>query len=115
MANMSNALIAHDHRISQQGEPNHVFQQIQPPNLKIQEVEDEDDKVVVELEDEFYTLEEIESMDNPAKAFMAWKFKNFKFKKNKPFRTQGQYSRFNKTGSSKDTGGRWWIQIWDGG
>ena len=44
-------------------------------------------------------------MDNPAMAFMARKFKNFKFKKNKPFRAQGQYSKFNRTGSSKDTGG----------
>ena len=40
-------------------------------------------------------------------AFMARKFKNFKLKKNKPFRAQGQYSRFNKTGSSKDTGGNY--------
>ena len=108
MANMTNALISLDPKISQQGESSHVFHQIQPPTLKIEEVEDEDDRVVVALEDdddddEFYTLEEMESMDNPAMAFMARKFKNFKFKKKKPFRTQGQYSRFNKTGSRKDT------------
>ena len=58
---MSNVLIAHDPRISQQGVPSHAFQQIQPPTLNIEEVEDEDDKVIVELEDddedEFYTLE----------------------------------------------------------
>ena len=42
MANMSNALIAHDPRISLQGESSHVFQQIQPHTLKIEEVEDED-------------------------------------------------------------------------
>ena len=109
MANMSNALIAHDPRISQQGEPSHAFQQIQPPTLKIEEVEDEDDKVIVELEDddedEFYTLEEMENMDNPAMDFMATNFKIFKFKKNKAFRAQGQYSKFNRTGSNKDTGG----------
>ncbi|WOG95120.1 hypothetical protein DCAR_0414422 [Daucus carota subsp. sativus] len=52
MANMSNALIAHDPRISQQDEPSDVFQQTQPPTLKIEEVEDEDDKVIVELEDD---------------------------------------------------------------
>ena len=63
-------------------------------------MEQEDDD-----EDEFYTLEEMESMDNSAMAFMARKFKNFKFKKNIPFRAQGQYSRFNRTGASKDTGG----------
>ena len=49
MTNMYNALIFHDPRISQQGEPSHVFQQNQPPTLKIEEVEDEDDKVIVEL------------------------------------------------------------------
>ena len=52
MTNMSNALIAHNPRISQQGESSHIFQQSQPPTLKIEEVEDEDDKVVVDLEDD---------------------------------------------------------------
>ena len=67
-------------------------------------MEDEDDKVVLEEEDEYCTLEEMKSMDNPAMEFMARKFKNLKFNKNKPFTSQGQYSRFHRTGSSKDAG-----------
>ncbi|KAL1815668.1 hypothetical protein ACET3Z_018242 [Daucus carota] len=47
----------------------------------------------------------MENMDNPAMDFMATNFKIFKFKKNKAFRAQGQYSKFNRTGSNKDTGG----------
>ncbi|WOG82403.1 hypothetical protein DCAR_0101567 [Daucus carota subsp. sativus] len=77
----------------------------QPPTLNIEDVEDEDDIVVLELEDEYCTHEEMVSMDNPAMAFMERKFKNLKFKKTKPFKSQGQYSRFNKIGSSKDVGG----------
>ena len=107
MANMTNALISLDPKISQQGESSHVFHQIQPPTLKIEEVENKDDKVVVELEDEDYTLEEIENMDNPAMAFMARKFKKIKFKKNKPYRT---VSTQGSTGLFKQ--GYWWKLWW---
>ena len=131
MANMSNALIAHDPRIGQQGEYIHIFQQSQPTSLKTEEEENEDDKVVLELEDdeedEYYTLEKMESMDNPAMAFMARKFKNLKFKRKQAVSNL----RVSSQGSTRlvrvrmlvetlmmDTNQGWWIdrsevlQLW---
>jgi gag-polypeptide of LTR copia-type/Zinc knuckle len=107
MANMSGALVAQDPRIS---EPPQLTQQNQVSYLKIEEVDnDDEDKVVLELKDvedeDFYTIEEMESMDNPTMAYMAKRFKNFRFRRNKPFKPQGQSSRFNKGSTSKAAGG----------
>ncbi|KAK1384584.1 hypothetical protein POM88_022319 [Heracleum sosnowskyi] len=47
----------------------------------------------------------MEKMDNPIMAYMAKKFKNIRFKRNKPYKSQGQTSRFSKGSSSKVEGG----------
>lgn len=63
--------------------------------LQLKDVEDED----------FYTIEEVESMDNPTMAYMAKRFKNIKFRRDKSYKPQGQSSKFNKGGFSKNSGG----------
>ncbi|KAK1360204.1 hypothetical protein POM88_044678 [Heracleum sosnowskyi] len=71
----------------------------------IEEVVEDDEKGVLQLKDvedeDFYTMEELESMDNPTMAYMAKKFKNFRFKKDRSFGPQGQASKFTKGSSSK--------------
>ncbi|KAK1394274.1 hypothetical protein POM88_013330 [Heracleum sosnowskyi] len=56
-------------------------------------------------DEDFYSLEEMEKMDNPTIAYMAKKFKNIRFKRNKPYKSQGQTSRFSKGNFSKGEGG----------
>jgi hypothetical protein len=107
MANMSGALVAQEPKVS---EPPQVTQKSQVPYLKIEEVDDEEeeDKVVLQIKDvedeDFYSIEEMESMDNPTMAYMAKRFKNFRFRRDKPYKPQGQSSRF-KGSTSKAVGG----------
>ncbi|KAK1373504.1 hypothetical protein POM88_029697 [Heracleum sosnowskyi] len=105
MANMSSALVAQVPRITQPSEALQITQPTHVQSLKIEEVVEDDEKVVLQLKDvedeDFYTMEELESMDNPTMAYMAKKFKNFRFKKDRSFRPQGQASKFTKGSSSK--------------
>ncbi|KAK1377988.1 CCHC-type domain-containing protein [Heracleum sosnowskyi] len=108
MANVSGALVAHVPRITQ---PVEVLQTTQPasvPSFKIEEVVDDDEKVVLQITDvedeDFYSLEEMEKMDNPTMAYMAKRFKNIRFKRNKPFKSQSQTSRFSRSNTSKVEG-----------
>ncbi|KAK1401825.1 hypothetical protein POM88_001430 [Heracleum sosnowskyi] len=105
MANMSSALVAQVPRITQPSEVLQITQPTPVQSLKIEEVVEDDEKVVLQLKDvedeDFYTMEELESMDNPTMAYMAKKFKNFRFKKDRSFRPQGQASKFTKGSSSK--------------
>ncbi|KAK1366507.1 hypothetical protein POM88_042068 [Heracleum sosnowskyi] len=105
MANMSSALVAHVPRITQPSEVLQITQPTPAQSLKIEEVVEDDEKVVLQLKDvedeDFYTIEELESMDNPTMAYMAKKFKNFRFKKDRSYKPQGQASKFNKGSSSK--------------
>lgn len=75
MANMSGALVAHEPKTLQINEPPQISQQTQVPSIKIEEVLDDEEKVVLQpcdVEDEdFYTVEEMESMDNPTMTYMA--------------------------------------------
>ncbi|KAK1369485.1 hypothetical protein POM88_035577 [Heracleum sosnowskyi] len=109
MANMYGALVAHVPRITQPSEGVQITQPDQVPSLKIEEVVDDDEKVVLQLtnveDEDFYSIEEMENMDNPTMAYMAKKFKNIRFKRNKPYKSQGQTSRFSKGNSSKVEGG----------
>ncbi|KAK1384616.1 hypothetical protein POM88_022351 [Heracleum sosnowskyi] len=109
MANMSGALVAHAPRITQPSEETQVTQPAPVPTLKIEEVVDDEEKVVLQITDvedeDFYSLEEMEKMDNPTMAYMAKKFKNIRFKRNKSFKPQGQTSRFSRGNSSKVEGG----------
>ncbi|KAK1401552.1 hypothetical protein POM88_001157 [Heracleum sosnowskyi] len=109
MANMSGALVAHVPRITQHSEETQVTQPALVPTLKIEEVVDDEEKVVLQITDvedeDFYSLEEMEKMDNPTMAYMAKKFKNIRFKRNKSFKPQGQTSRFSRGNSSKVEGG----------
>ncbi|KAK1368900.1 hypothetical protein POM88_034992 [Heracleum sosnowskyi] len=109
MANMSGALVAHVPRITQPSEEAQITQPASVPSLKIEEVVYDEEKVVLQITDvedeDFYSLEEMEKMDNPTMAYMAKKFKNIRFKRNKPFKPQGQTSRFNRGNSSKVEGG----------
>ncbi|KAK1397160.1 hypothetical protein POM88_007023 [Heracleum sosnowskyi] len=105
MANMSSALVAHVPRITQPSEVLQITQSTPTQTLKIEEVVEDDEKVVLQLKDvedeDFYTMEELESMDNPTMAYMAKKFKNFRFKKDRSYKPQGQASKFSKGSSSK--------------
>ena len=69
---------------------------------------DDEENVVLQLTDvedeDFYSLEEIESMDNPTMAYMAKRFKNIKFRRDKSYKPHGQSSKFNKGNSSKAIG-----------
>ncbi|KAK1379369.1 hypothetical protein POM88_026113 [Heracleum sosnowskyi] len=47
----------------------------------------------------------MESMDNPTMAYMAKKFRNMRFKRDKPYKPQGQTFKFSKGNSSKAAGG----------
>ncbi|KAK1373475.1 hypothetical protein POM88_029668 [Heracleum sosnowskyi] len=105
MANMSSALVAHVPRITQPSEVLQITPSTPTQTLKIEEVVEDDEKVVLQLKDvedeDFYTMEELESMDNPTMAYMAKKFKNFRFKKDRSYKPQGQASKFSKGSSSK--------------
>ncbi|KAK1397704.1 hypothetical protein POM88_007567 [Heracleum sosnowskyi] len=105
MANMSSALVAQVPRITQPSEVLQITQPTPVQSLKIEEVVEDDEKVVLQLKDvedeDFYTMEELESMDNPTMAYMAKKFKNFRFKKDRSYKPQGQASKFNRGSSSK--------------
>ncbi|KAK1360638.1 CCHC-type domain-containing protein [Heracleum sosnowskyi] len=109
MANMSGALVAQVPRITQPNEATQVIQPAPISTLKIEEVVDDEEKVVLQLTDvedeDFYSLEEMEKMDNPTMAYMDKKFKNIRFKRNKPYKSQGQTSRFSKGNFSKVEGG----------
>ena len=52
------------------------------PSTKSEIVEAEIDEVSGELEDEFYTQEELEQLEDKSMAYMAARFKHIKFRKN---------------------------------
>ncbi|KAK1382655.1 hypothetical protein POM88_020390 [Heracleum sosnowskyi] len=85
MANMSGALVAHVPRITQPSEEAQITQPASVPSLKIEEVVDDEEKVVLQItnveDEDFYSLEEMEKMDNPTMAYMAKKFKKHKIQK----------------------------------
>ena len=105
---MSGALVAQDPNPAQVCEPKQSHQLPQAPTLRIEELEDDEEKVILKLKDvedeDFYTIEEMEDMDNPTMAYMAKRFKNIRFKRDKPYKFQNQGSRFNKGSSSKAAG-----------
>ena len=61
---------------------------------------DDEENVVLQLTDvedeDFYSLEEIESMDNPTMAYMAKRFKNIKFRRDKSYKPHGQQGKLIK-------------------
>lgn len=83
-------------------------------SIKIKEVVDEEEKVVfnaknVEYND-FYTIEEMKSMDNPTMSKMENKFSNIRFRRNKSLKPIIQSLTPNKrftsrAGSSETNGG----------
>lgn len=54
------------------------------PSTKSEIVEAEIDEVSVDPEDEFYTQEELEQLEDKSMAYMAARFKHIKFRKNPP-------------------------------
>lgn len=94
MANVSNALIVK--------EPMRMERSSTSQKQKDEEVEDDDVEESSAKdesdEDEYYTIEELERMDNKSLAFMAKKFGNLRFKKNRSFkpRSKPNFSSFNK-------------------
>ena len=107
MANLSNALVAQDPKAPKNCE----FSQTslcQLSSLKEKEVTDDKERVVLDIEDvedeDFFTQEELDKMDNPMMAYMARKFKNVRFNRNKSYKPKGQMSRFNRGGFSRNAG-----------
>ena len=109
MANMSSALVAQEPKTLQIVEPPQISQPTQVPSLKIEEVLDDEESVVLKLKDvedeDFYSIEEMENMDNPTMAYMARRFKNIRFKRDKSYKPQGQTSKFSKGNTSRAAGG----------
>ncbi|KAK1392869.1 hypothetical protein POM88_011925 [Heracleum sosnowskyi] len=106
---VSGALVAHEPKVTQPCEALQILQPTQMSSLKIEEVVDDEEKVVLQLNDvedeDFYSIEEMERLDNPTMTYMAKKFKNIRFKRDKPYKPQGPTSRFSKGSSSKAAGG----------
>lgn len=85
--------------------------------LRIGEIVDEDqdskNSAVDDEESEFYSLKELDAMENSSYAFMARKFPNLRFKRNQPFKANHQSSssfnkgktlkKFNKSGYKTGT------------
>ena len=61
MANMSSTLVAHEPKITQPSEAMQIIQSTQVPSLKIEEVVDDEERLVLQLKDvedeDFYTIE----------------------------------------------------------
>lgn len=60
---------------------------------------------MLELKDvdgeDFYTIKELEGMDNLTMAYMVNKFLNMRFRRNKAYKPNGQTSKFNRGNTSK--------------
>lgn len=105
MVNMSSALVSHEPKPIQISKGSQAPQSSSSSCIKIEEITEDEEKVVLELKDvedeDFYTIEELKNMDNQTMAYMAKKFSNLRFRKNKPYKSKGQSSNFNKGGSSR--------------
>ena len=62
-------------------------------------------------EEEFYTLEELDDLENQPMAYIARKFSNIIFKKNKAFKPMTIYMHFLKQHWVKGSLQRW-VQYW---
>ena len=98
MANTSSALMAQQPTLLQLPEPPR-------PQIKIEEVVEDEEKVTLDLKDvedeEYYTLEELDEMENKTMAYMARKFSNVRLRKNKPFQSKFQGFKNGKLGVSR--------------
>ena len=58
-------------------------------------------------EEEFYTLEELEDLENQSMAYIARKFSNIRFKKNKAFKPRQYNGSSSNNHMIKDSLQRW--------
>ena len=56
-------------------------------------------------DDDFYTLEEINNLNNKTMEYVARKFKNLGFSKSRPFMAKTSFRNYNKGGSSRKNEG----------
>jgi hypothetical protein len=99
MANTSCALIADN--LGQRMESLKISQ------VKVEELEDNDDageetQVVYDLpeEDEFYSIDELDKMENKSFAYMARRYPNIRFKRKQPFKSRFNGGNAGGSGSS---------------